>query len=169
MRNEAHLCTIISKSLLHGYKIPDPSTDFKTTSIRCFDGIGMVPESVFNTTAPTFICWEAKHIKKLSAFSFKRIEPHQDMYLSAFATAVGIRALLFVGFSVNKGDNRVYIFDYKDCGHDLYQHGFSIHKPFLEKLPYNEIHKERFPIEKVIYKDDLLKVYGKSDWESMFA
>lgn len=167
MKNEAHLCSIISRSLIHGYKIPDPSNDFKNTSFRPFDGIGMVSKEIFNTNKPSFVCWEAKHIKGLNAFSFKRVEPHQDEYLQYYSEAEGIQTLLFIGFSVSRGNNRVYIIDYTDCGHDLYTYNFSIHKKFLEKLPYNEIHKERFEIKKVLKKEDFLQVYEKDNWNEL--
>lgn len=169
MRSEAEFCTVIGHSLVTGYKIPDES-GFQfgaKTSIRCFDGIGMLPENCLDKSKDdnlVFIPWEAKHLKDMSAFSLKRVETHQDYYLSEYSKAKSVYPLLIVGVSVSRGDNRAYIFDYRKIGHRLFQAEFSIHKKFLEKLPYNPIHKGKFNFDNILTEEDFVKVYDDKDF-----
>lgn len=164
MKNEAEVCSIITRSYDKLVKIPDPSGNFTQTSIRCFDGIGSLPISViFNDETEekdVFVCWEAKHLKGMQAFSFKRVEPHQDYYLAEYSKCDNVYALLLVGVSVARGDNRIYVFDYSSCGHYLYQANWSIHKQYLEKLPYNKVSKGQFKIENIIRWPELITAYG---------
>ncbi len=133
--------------------------------------MGLLPESTFtktNSNNLVFIPWEAKFIKNLSAFSFKRIETHQDYYLSEYGKALNVFPLLIVGANVSRGDNRIYIFDYNDCGHILYKNEFSIHKKYLEKLPYNEVHKGLFTFSNIITKNDFIKAYDDPNfWDKI--
>ena len=68
MKNEAEVCTIIRNSLVSGFKVPDPSGAFQSTSQRCFDGIGTIEKE----DGLHFVCWEAKYLKSMSAFPFSR-------------------------------------------------------------------------------------------------
>ena len=60
----------------------------------------------------------------------------------------------------NGGDNRAYIFDVSAVS-ELYYEGFSIHKKFLEQLPYNEIHKGIFSFDNIITRSELYKIIGR--------
>lgn len=151
MRNEAAFCTIVVNSLIDGAKIPDPSSGYGQTSKRTFDGVGMLKID----DKLTFICWEAKLLKELSAFNFKRIESHQSYYLMKYQLAQGVKSYLIVGVAAGRADNRAYVFEWNEKMNDLYIKGFSIHKKYLEKLPYNEIHKGVFQFDKIISYEDL--------------
>lgn len=162
MKNEAEVCSIITRSYKDFVKIPDPSGNYTHTSIRCFDGIGMLPEKLIlknKSDENCFICWEAKHLKGMQAFNFTRVEPHQDYYLSKYASCQNVYSFLLIGISVKRADNRIYVIDYKDCGHELYQAKFSIHRKFLEKLAYNKISRGTFKFENIIQWKDLEQVY----------
>lgn len=165
MKNEAEVCSIITRSFEYFVKIPDPNANYTQTSIRCFDGIGMLKESTLienGSDKYSFVCWEAKHLKGLQAFSFQRVEKHQDYYLSEYSKCDNVYSLLLVGVSVARGDNRIYIFDYNDCGHEMFKAKWSIHKQFLERLPYNKISKGIFNIDHIIRWPDLQKAYSSS-------
>lgn len=154
MKNEAEFCTCIVKSLNEvgiGYKIPDPTTDFGSTSKRCFDIIGRIDNK------PVYC--EAKFNKSMSAFNTNRIEPHQSFYLDEFQKVQDSLCLIALGVRVGRGDIRAYLFNWNDLS-DLYKKGFSIHAKYLEKLSYNEIHKGLFTFNNIITIDDLKKVYG---------
>lgn len=166
MKSESEYCTIIKNSLIDGFKIPDPTGSFSATIKRAFDGIGMVKENSIQESennSKIFICWEAKLLKKLQAFSLNRVEPHQNYYLSAYSKAQGVRSFLFVGIDCSRSDKRSYIFDWKLIEkYDLYNIGFSFHKEFLDKLPYSEIKKGTFDIspEYIINEKAVNDVYG---------
>lgn len=163
MKNEAELCTVIKKSLVDGYKIPDES-GFQTgahSSIRCFDGIGMLSADKFggSNNDLNFICWEAKLMKNPGAFSFKRLQPWQNEYLSKYAKARDVRSLVIVGVDYGRADKRVFVFRWDDNFSDLYNIGFSIHLKELNKLPYNSISKGVFEFANIINYNDLVGIY----------
>lgn len=161
MKNEAQFCTVVKNSMIAGFKIPDASGEFTSTSIRCYDGLGLLDIN----TELIFCPWEAKYLKSLGAFAFSRVEPHQDFYLSEHGKAKSIFPLLIVGIDCGRADKRVFIFDYLDCGHDLYQNRCSIHKKYLEKLPYNKITKGVFKFDNIIHKEDIVKAYDVSTFD----
>lgn len=157
MKNEAQLCTIIAKSFTLGYKIPDES-GFQYgahASIRCFDGIA----TQLYEDGLHFVCWEAKYMKNPGAFSFKRIETHQNYYLTEFRKAKEIKAMVIVGVDYGRSDKRVFVFDWDDNFSNLYKIGFSIHLKELNKLPYNKISKGLFSFDNIITYDMLKSVY----------
>lgn len=159
MKNEAEVCTIIRGSFKYGFKIPDPSGSFNTTSQRCFDGIG----TLYKEDGNHFVCWEAKYLKSMQAFPFAKIEPHQNYYLNLYNKCIGVISYVIVGVNVARGDQRMYIFEWDDFMGQLYENRFSIHKDKLEKLPYNEVHKGMFTFDNIITKDTLNIVYGNID------
>ena len=159
MKNEAEVCTIIKNSLKNGFKVPDPSGAFTTTSQRCFDGIGTLEKE----DGTHFICWEAKYLKSMQAFSFMKIEPHQNYYLNVYNKCIGVVSYVILGVNVGRGDQRMYVFEWNDFMGRLYENRFSIHKDKLEQLPYNEVHKGTFGFINIITKDTLNKVYGNID------
>ena len=152
MKNESEFCTIIKNSMVDGFKIPDPSGDFAMTIKRAFDGIGMIEKD----NKFTFVCWEAKFLKELKAFSFKNVRDHQDYYLNSYTRADNILCYLIVGIDVSRTDKRAYIFDYKDIGHELYQKEISLHKSILDKLPYNPIKNGLFSFNNIITKSNII-------------
>ena len=82
---------------------------------------------------------------------------------SLLATSVtpSSKSLFCLGLNGEKrGDNRAYIFDVSAVS-ELYYEGFSIHKKFLEQLPYNEIHKGIFSFDYIITKEELYKIIGR--------
>ena len=168
MTNEAELCTIIKNSMVDGVKIPDPSGNYTHTSIRCFDGIGMLPAKVFKEDSEDnlFICWEAKYLKEPKAFSLKAVEPHQAYYLSSFSKARNVKSLLILGVVFGRGDKRIFIFEWTDILKKLFDLGFSFHKDKLMQLPFNfvvkdiAINKFVFDFEFLIGTKELNKVYG---------
>lgn len=151
MKSEAEFCTIISNSMINGFKIPDPSGNFAATTKRAFDGIGtlMVDGEL------RFICWEAKLLKHFEAFSLKRVEPHQDYYLREYSKAKSIISYLILGIDIDRTDKRAYIFEYSDKMSELYSQGFSFHKKVLEKLPFNKISKGHFDFENIITEKEI--------------
>lgn len=152
MKNEAEFCGVIKHSLDNVYKIPDPSSDYASTSLRCFDGVATIKEN----DKQYFICWEAKFMKAMQAFNFQRIEPHQNYWLNTFNKCENVRSYVILGVSVSRGDNRAYIFEWNDKMGELYNSKFSIHKKQLMSLPYNEIHKSRFEFKNIITYEDLV-------------
>ena len=149
--NEAEFCTIIKNSFPEDYiyKIPDPSGAFSMTVKRTFDGIGMIEQG--GVLHPFY--WEAKYLPKASAFNFNRIEVHQDKYLRWYRKIPGAISWVIIGINFGRADKRVFILDWDEDFGKLYAKGFSIHKKFLEKLPYNEVHKGKFePVEVISYK-----------------
>lgn len=159
MKNEAEVCTIIRNSLKDGFKIPDPSGAFQSTSQRCFDGIGTIEKE----DELHFVCWEAKYLKAMSAFNFQKIEPHQNYYLNTYNKCNGIISYVILGVNVARGDQRMYVFEWNDFMGELYKNKFSIHKDKLEQLPYNEVHKNLFTFDNIITKETLEKIYGNMD------
>lgn len=150
MRNEAELCTIIKNSLISGVKIPDPSGNYTQTSIRPFDGIGLLDTEA----GPTFVCWEAKWLKEPKAFNFNKIEPHQAFYLSEYSKAANVTSLLIIGVDFSLRDKRAFVIKWSPLMKHLYDQGFSVHKDILFKLPFNVIEKGKFTFTK--YIDDLV-------------
>lgn len=146
MKSEAEFCTVISNSMINGFKIPDPSGNFAATSKRAFDGIG----TLLINDELRFVCWEAKLLKHFEAFSLKRVEPHQNYYLREYAKAKGIVSYLILGIDIDRTDKRAYIFEYSEYMSQLYEQGFSFHKKVLEKLPFNEIKKGHFDFVNII-------------------
>lgn len=153
MKSEAEFCTVISSSLINGFKIPDPSGAFAATSKRAFDGIG----TLLIDGKLRFVCWEAKFLKHLMAFSLKNVEPHQSFYLREYAKASGVISYLILGIDIDRTDKRAYVFEYSDRMAQLYNEGFSFHKKVLEKLPYNEIKKGKFTFDNIIDDEVLNK------------
>ena len=154
MKNEAEFCTVIKNSMVKGYKIPDES-GFQYgahTSIRCFDGIGMLDSKYFgeNNNQLKFICWEAKYLKKPGAFAFSKIRPWQNEYLCAYEKADKVKSLVIVGIDYGRADKRAFVFEWNDNFSDLYNIGFSIHLKELEKLPYNKLSKGIFTFDNII-------------------
>lgn len=152
MKNEAELCSVITKSLVNGYKIPDPSGMYAMTSKRAFDGIGTL---VVNGEL-TFICWEAKFLKRPGAFNFNRIEPWQSFYLSEYSKAKNVVSYVIVGVDYGRADKRVFIFEWNEKMDALYKNGFSVHLKTLNTLPYNKISKSVFSFNNIIKYEDLL-------------
>lgn len=154
MKNEAEFCTVVKNSMINGFKIPDPSDMFNATSKRCFDGIGtlMIDDKL------TFVCWEAKYLKSMSAFNFNRIEEHQNYYLTEFHKAESIKSYLIVGVNCGRADIRVFVFDWNEKFSELYKNGFSIHKKYLEKMPYNKVSKGIFKFENIVKYDELISL-----------
>lgn len=164
MKNEAELCTVIKKSMNTGYKIPDESsfgTSNTYSSIRCFDGIGMLPANIFGGDKDklNFICWEAKFLKKPGAFSFKRLQPWQNDYLLKYSKAEEVKSLVIVGIDYGRSDKRVFVFRWDDNFSNLYKVGFSIHLKELNKLPYNSISKNTFTFDNIINYNDIVSLY----------
>ena len=142
--------------MIDGFKIPDASGQFAATIKRAYDGIGLIEKN----GELHFCCWEAKWLKDLSAFNFKRVEEHQDYFIRAHRKAVGVLGYVIVGVDAGRSDKRAYIFDWNEDFGKLYQKGFSIHAKQLDQLPYNPIVKGTFFFDKVITIDDLKKLYG---------
>lgn len=155
MKSESEFCTVIKNSMIDGQKWPDPSGQFAATIQRAYDGCGLLQEE----DGLHYICWEAKFLKNLQAFSLKRVEAHQHYFLKSHGRAVGVRAYLIVGFDVSRNDKRAYVFDYDENMQKLYIEGHSFHKDKLEKLPYNKITKGAFEFENIIRKEDIDKAY----------
>lgn len=158
MKNEAEYCTCIVKSMNAsglGYKIPDPSGDFAFTVKRCFDIIGRL--DINGESYPVYC--EAKFSKDAGAFSLKRIEDHQAEYLSEFAKIANAKCYIAFGCSYKRGDVRSFIFDWKDLK-PLFERGFSIHKKYLDKLPYNKISNGAFKFENIISAKELCEAYS---------
>ncbi len=155
MKNEAELCTIIAKSFTFGWKIPDASGNYFQSSIRAFDGIAT---QMFDDGLH-FVCWEAKYLKSPGAFSFKRIETHQNEFLIEFRKAKEVKSMVLVGVDYGRSDKRVFIFDWDENFSDLYKIGFSIHLKELDKLPYNKISKGTFSFDNIITYNMLKSVY----------
>ena len=154
MKTEAEYCSVVIHSLNDagiGYKIPDPTGQFAATIKRCFDIIGRIGD------CPVYI--EAKFNKKMSACSMKRVEEHQAFYLDEFAKIPNAMCFLAWGIQVARGDCRSYIFDWRAVS-ELYKKGHSFHIKDLEKLPYNEIHKNTFQFVNIITKEDIIKACG---------
>ena len=156
MKNEAEFSTITKNSIIAGFKIPDPQgMAAMTASKRAFDGIGMIKEN----DELVFLCWETKFLKSMGAFSLKRVEEHQDFYLREYRKAKSIKSWVILGVDVGRNDKRAYIFDWDERFGELYKKGFSIHKKYLEKLPYNEIHKKLFEYNNIITFEVLQSIY----------
>ena len=172
MKDEAEFNRIVANSLKAsktiingdevngwGYKISDAAGAYLMATIKSpFDGFGILAKDgqVFN------VYFESKFNKSLSAINLNRIEPHQMESLLATSVTPSSKSLFCLGLNGEKrGDNRAYIFDVSAVS-ELYYEGFSIHKKFLEQLPYNEIHKGLFSFDHIITKDELYKVIGRT-------
>jgi len=99
----------------------------------------------------------------MGAFSFSKIEPHQNFFLNEYNKCMGVISYVILGVNAGRGDQRMYVFEWNDFMGELYKNRFSIHKDKLEKLPYNEVHKGLFNFEKIITRSDLEKIYGDMD------
>ena len=164
MKNEAEFCTCVKNSIVCGFKIPDPTGQWAMTIKRAFDGIGMVQKG----DELHFLCWEAKFLKDMSAFSFKRVEEHQAYYLTQYKKAKNTECYLIVGIDCGRADKRAYIFDWNEDFNKLYEAGFSIHKKYLEKLKYNLISKGTFKLENILTIQNILDCYGVKTLECLF-
>jgi len=102
-------------------------------------------------------------LKAMGAFSFSKIEPHQNFFLNEYNKCMGVISYVILGVNAGRGDQRMYVFEWNDFMGELYKNRFSIHKDKLEKLPYNEVHKGLFNFEKIITRSDLEKIYGDMD------
>ena len=163
--NEAQFCTVIKNSMIDGFKIPDPTGQFSATIKRAYDGIGLLEKE----DGLHFCCWEAKWLKDMCAFPFKRVEPHQDYFIRAHKKAKEVLGYVIVGVDAARNDKRVLIFDWDEDFGKLYQAGFSIHKKYLEQLPYNKMSKGIFEFKEIITIDTLLKLYGKSSVDELIS
>lgn len=172
MKDEAEFNRIVANSLKAsktiigdkevngwGYKISDAAGAYLMATIKSpFDGFGILAKDgqVFN------VYFESKFNKALSAINLNRLEPHQMESLLATSITPSSLSVFCLGLNGEKrGDNRAYIFDVSAIK-ELYYDGYSIHKKFLEQLPYNEIHKGIFAFDHIIQKDELYKVIGKA-------
>ena len=134
MKNEEELNTCLKSSLTVGIKIPDPSSQFNMTVRRPFDLFG-----VFRGL-PIYI--EAKFQKTISSFNLSRIADHQLENLLAFKKAMPCSLCWIVlGINVDKGDNRIYIFNDIFEIEERRKNKNNISKKELEVLPYLLIKK----------------------------
>lgn len=171
MKDEAEFNRIVANSLKAsktvindkevtgwGYKISDAAGAYLMATIKSpFDGFGILAKNgqVYN------VYFESKFNKSLSAINLNRIEPHQMESLLATSITPSSLSLFCLGLNGEKrGDNRAYIFDVSAVS-ELYYEGFSIHKKFLEQLPYNEIHKGIFSFDNIITRSELYKIIGR--------
>ena len=166
MNSEAEVCRILANSLNTGYKIPDATSNFGQTVIRPFDGIGMIEKE----DGLHFLCWEAKYLPKMMAFSFKRVEPHQHAYLKEYSKAIGVESFLFVGVKFGRGKNYVFMFDYASVNM-LYEKQISIHAKYLMQLPFMEVHKGlvNIDLDNLITLDKIKEVYGDEEWQKLLS
>ena len=155
MRYESEFCTTIVKSMHLGYKIPDESSNFASSSKRCFDIIG---SHSFNSSAEVPVYIEAKFNKSLSAFNLKRIEEHQSFYLSEFNKIENARCFIILGVYVKRGDLRAYIFNWSDLK-PYYDNKKSIHAKALAMLPYNSVIKNHFSFDNIITDKELSLIF----------
>ena len=155
MTTESEFCTVIVNSLNVmgiGYKIPDPTSSFNKAILRPFDIIG-----VLNYNGENLPCYiEAKFSKKIEAFNFKKVQPHQSSYLNAFSEADNSLAWVILGMRMGRGKYYAYIFDWKSVGY-LYPE-FSIHANKLELLPFNVISKDILSFDNIITLDTLRNI-----------
>ena len=159
MKNEAELCTVIKNSLINGFKIPDPSSSFKQTSKRVFDGIG----TLIVSNELRFVCWEAKFFKKPMAFNSNIIEPQQSYFLSEYSKAKNVISYIILGINYGRADKRVFIFNWDSSMNTLYKKGFSIYLKNLNKLKYNKINKNTFYFENIITYNDIKSLVKLKD------
>ena len=178
--SEKEINTIVKKSFSKdgfGFKISDPPKAAATcVQKNPFDGFGvinvdLIKDDYFKTQksySHTFVplYWESKFSKEMSAFSLKRIEEHQAYYLNHTLKLKDTFSVVPFGVYVKRGEVRIYLFDWEALA-DLYKREFSIHKKFLEKLPYNKvvIKDGIFSIDHIIVKNDLKNVYGYDIYE----
>lgn len=173
MKDEAEFNRIVSNSLKAsktvvngqeisgwGYKISDAAGAYLMATVKSpFDGFGILAKdgNLYN------VYFESKFNKTISAINLNRIEPHQMESLVATNVTLSSKSLFCLGVNGEKrGDNRAYIFDV-EAVKELYYEGFSIHKKFLEQLPYNEIHKGLFSFDNIIDKNTLYAVLGRKN------
>lgn len=159
MKNEAELCTVIKNSLINGFKIPDPSSSFRQTSKRVFDGIG----TLIVSNELRFVCWEAKFFKKPMAFNSNIIEPQQSYFLSEYSKAKNVISYIILGINYGRADKRVFIFNWDSSMDNLYKKGFSIYLKNLNKLKYNKINKNIFYFENIITYSDIKSLVKLKD------
>lgn len=160
MKTEAELCTVIRKALIKPYKIADESAFGRAgvfSSIRPFDGIGLIELN----GKKHFLCWEAKYLKTAGAFSFKRLQPWQNEFLAIYSEVV--KSFVLVGINYGRADIRVFAFDWNNDFSNLYLSGFSIHKKYMDLLPYNKIQKNSLTLSNIISYSDLKNVYEDFD------
>ena len=169
MKNESEFCTIIRNSMQSGFKIPDASGSFTSTSMRAFDGIGLLPECYTGESDDpenfSFICWEGKFMKVMGAFSFSRIEAHQAQYLYAYQKAKNVYSYVILGMDLGRNDKRAYVFEVDDLFIQYFTNGLSIHKKYLEQLPYEIIKKGKFEFNRsnLITSDKIQNLYKDVD------
>lgn len=158
MRNEAEYCSCIVRSLNNcglGWKIPDPNSSYACTVKRAFDIMGRIDKDSHSSA----VYIEAKYSKDACSFSLKRIEDHQGWYLTQFNKIDNSLCYIAYGCTYKRGDVRSFIFEWKSLK-PLFDVGFSIHKKYLDKLPYNKIKEGLFAFENVITSKELCEAYG---------
>lgn len=176
--SEKDINTMVKNSLASAggfcFKIADPPKSAAMSAQKNpFDGFGVVDASVMKCEGfvkkylagdvhryvPVY--WESKFLSELSAFSLKRIEEHQAYYLNWCMKLPDSMVLVPLGVYHARGDMRVYLFEWSALS-PLYAKGFSIHKKFLEKLPFNQvtIKTKTFSLDHVIMAKELVDVYG---------
>lgn|SRR5574344_420871 len=155
MNNEAQFNTIVKNSLIEsggiGFKISDMAGSLSGgfTIQSPFDGFGILHTDKKNYN----VYWESKFNKEMKSINLNRIEDHQAANLTAYNVTDSSLCLFILGVSVSRGDNRAYIFYWNAI--KKYFPNYSIHAKELEKLPYNEIHKDVFKFTNIINEEDL--------------
>jgi hypothetical protein len=134
MRNEQELCTILRNSLTWAYKIPDPMNNFGSVSQKPFDIFGILSDK------PVYI--EAKYANHFKAFDLSRIEDHQIANLRAIKALIpDAHCWIVYGVRVDRGDNRIFIFDNPHEINKRREEKRNFLKKELENLPYYPVRK----------------------------
>jgi len=171
--NEQIINTMVKKSFAldggFGFKISDPpKSAAMNVQKNPFDGFGvinttLIKDETYKKFTSNFIpfYWEAKFMKEVSAFALKRIEIHQAYYLNNTLKLPETFSIVPLGIYAKRGEVRIYLFEWEALS-QLYENGFSIHKKFLEKLPFNKVVLKEglFSIDHIITKKTLLDLYG---------
>lgn len=147
--HESDINTIVRNSLDWGFKIPDPTgMTALTASSRCFDGFGI------HENIPVY--WESKFSQKLQSFNLQRLEDHQVEALTEIKKLLpDAKVWVIYGVHVGRGDTRLYIFDWSYLK-TRYENKNNILKKELEKLQYNEVHKNLTFFDYIIKEDVVL-------------
>jgi len=177
--SEKNINTMVKNSLAvtggFCFKIADPQKGAAMSSQKNpFDGFGVISPKVI-AGAKTFLdvypgkydadyvplYWESKFKSTFEAFSLTLVEEHQGYYLDWVSKLPNSLTLLPLGVYMGRGDIRVYLFDWNAVS-PLYHKRFSIHKAYLEKLPYNQVTLKTglFEAANIITKGDLDAIYG---------
>jgi penicillin-binding protein-related factor A (putative recombinase) len=107
MNNEASVCTIFKNSLLLSnevmHKIPDPSSNYSSTTQRPFDMFGSWQGK------PLYV--ECKFMNKMQSFNLQTIQDHQIDNLCNFKKRIlNAESWIVLGVHAGRGDNRIYVF-----------------------------------------------------------